>query len=119
PALRTTHYSPTHYSPTPLLTSPSRLQQPPRIRLELVLDHPARDLAVGGEPDLGKSCHVFEQLLEDCRDHRPAAEVAVHRQRQKPWRLVLIEEIERLLVHLPQVERARPQHSVVREVTDR
>src|SRR5262245_57727435 len=94
PALLTTHYSllTTHYSlltphyPLPtthLLTSPSRLQQPPRIRLELVLDHPARDLAIGGEPDLGKLCHVFEQLLEDCRDHRPAAEVAMHRQREE------------------------------------
>src|SRR5690242_9736083 len=55
----------------------SRLQQAPRIRLELVLDHPARDLTIGREPDLGKLRHVFEQLLEDRRDHRAAAEMAM------------------------------------------
>src|SRR5262249_16774417 len=98
PVLFTIHYSllTIHYSP-----SPSRLQQPPRIMLELVLDPPAPELAIGLNPDLGKLRHIFEQLLQDCRDPQPASKRAMDRQREECRLLMLIKKIERLLVHLP------------------
>jgi hypothetical protein len=45
--------------------------------LDILLQRPARDLAVGGEPDDGKLRKVFEDLVEHRTDQRSAAEMAM------------------------------------------
>src|SRR5262245_58868438 len=59
------------------------LDQSPRmgVGVALCVHHPARDLAERREPHVVVLAHVAEDLLVHRGDHRPAAEVAVQRER--------------------------------------
>ena len=81
--------------------------------------HPARDLAERREPDVVVPAHVAEDLLVHRRDHRPSAEVTMQRHCKKARRLALAQIVERLLVDVPDVLRARTQRAVVGEVAAR
>ncbi len=83
-----------------------------RIRIQ----RPLRKLLVPREPDVGKLLEIADDLFERRDDHRAPPEVAVQGQYQHRHRLVAVEIVERALVDVPQVARARPQHPVVGEV---
>jgi hypothetical protein len=87
-----------------------------RFRLDVKLERPACDLAVGREPDVGKLRKVLEDLVEHRTDQRPAAEMAIQGEAQLGRRLAQIEVVEGLLVDFPQHHRARPRYMAVGEL---
>jgi hypothetical protein len=70
----------------------------------------------GARTDVGKARDVLQDLLQHRGDQRPAAELAVHDERDEPHRFVRVEVVEGALVDVVEVARRGAHHAIVGEI---
>src|SRR5215204_5751670 len=94
----------------------ARWPQFTHLHLDVVVERPARDLVMRGEPDVGKLRKVFQEFVEYRADERPATEMAMQREAEVGRRLAQIEVVERFLVNVPQRHWAGTRDAAVAEI---